>query len=109
MLTSEVKFLEVKNLRDQISFETEKVNFVNVFENKHGGVSLLAFKAGQSLSEHQAPAEVMINVLEGAVEITVAGEPHTLRAGDFFLMGNAVKHSVKAVEDSKVMLVKVEP
>lgn len=108
-MKTDYKFGEVHRLSDQIEWGEDRVNFRNVFETKNGGISLLAFKRGQRLDPHLAPAEVMVYVLEGEIEFTMIDRPHILRAGEFLLMGKDVKHAVSATEDSKVMLVKVEP
>lgn len=109
MLDTEYKFGEVHNLAVQIEQGNERVQFKRVFENANGGVSLLAFKAGQKLDEHVAPAEVMVCVVEGEIEFTMIDQPHTIKAGEFMLTGAGVPHSVVAKADSKVMLVKVKP
>ena len=100
MIHTEVKFGEVHNLASQVESGADNVN---------GGVSLVAFKAGQKLDTHTAPAQVMINVLEGEIEFTMLGNPHIIRAGEFMLMGEEVPHSVLAKTDSKLMLIKVKP
>ena len=109
MLETNYRFGEVKSLTGQIEVETDRVQFKNIFSNNNGGVVLVAFKAGQALDTHIAPAELMINVLEGEIEFTMNGVGHTLRGGEFMLMGSDVPHSVKANADSKMMLVKVKP
>lgn len=109
MLETGYKFGEVKMLADQVIATDEKVNFRRIFENACGGVSLLAFRSGQKLDKHTAPAEVMVCVLEGEIEFTMIDMPHTIKAGEFMLMGAGVPHSVKANSDSKVMLIKVKP
>lgn len=109
MLTTDYKFGEVHKLLPQIETSPERVQFRNIFENTGSGVSLLAFRAGQGLEEHQAPADVMVNVLEGEIEFSLMGKPHTLRGGEFMLVGQGVPHSVVARADSKVMLVKSKP
>lgn len=73
MLQTEYKFGEVHVLADQIESGEERVHFQNVFSNPNGGVSLVAFKAGQKLDTHTAPAEVMVNVIEGEIEFVMAG------------------------------------
>jgi quercetin dioxygenase-like cupin family protein len=108
MLQTEYKFGEVHDLSAQIETGADKVNFKSIFENSHGGVSLVAFKSGQLLSEHVAPAEVMVYVVDGEIEFTMLGTPHTMRAGAFLLMGANVPHSVIAKTDSKVMLTKIK-
>ncbi len=108
MLTTDYKFGEVHNLASQIESGDDKVHFRSIFENTNGGVSIVAFKAGQSLSEHTAPAEVMVTVIEGEIEFTILGTPHTLKAGEFLLMGQNVPHSVVAKADSKLTLTKIK-
>ncbi len=108
MLKTEFKFGEVHDLVSQIEADTDKVNFKSVWGNENGGVSLLAFKSGQKLPQHIAPAEVMIYVLEGEIEFTMIDKPHVVKAGEFILMGNAVPHSVIANTDAKVMLTKIK-
>ncbi|MBD5198802.1 MAG: cupin domain-containing protein [Bacteroides sp.] len=108
MLETEFKFGEVYKLTDQIEDGADRVHFKNIFSNNNGGVSLLAFKKGQKLDTHTAPAEVMVTVLEGSIEFTMLDKPHTLMAGQFLLMGEAVPHSVVAKTDSKVMLTKLK-
>lgn len=109
MLDTEYKFGEVHNLTSQVEPGNERVEFKRIFENANGGVSLLAFKAGQKLDQHLAPAEVMVCVLEGEIKFTMNDMPHIIKAGEFMLMGAGVLHSVVAKADSKVALFKVKP
>lgn len=108
MLDTEYKFGEVHSLAAQVEQGDARVQFKRIFENANGGVSLLAFKAGQKLDEHLAPAEVMVCVLEGEIAFTMIDRTHAIKAGEFMLMGAGVPHRVEAAADSKVMLVKVK-
>ncbi|MBD5232264.1 MAG: cupin domain-containing protein [Bacteroidales bacterium] len=108
MLETDYKFSEVHVLANQIEYGEDRVHFKNIFANDNGGVALVAFKAGQKLDTHIAPAELMITVLEGEIVFTVVDKPHTLRAGEFMLVGEGVAHSVLAKADSKMMLTKVK-
>lgn len=109
MLETDYKFGEVHELTPQIENGEDRVHFKNIFTNDNGGVALVAFKAGQKLDTHTAPAEVMVNVLEGEIVFTMLDTPHTLKTGDFLLMGQDVPHSVAATADTKMMLVKIKP
>ena len=109
MLSTEYKFGEVHELASQIESGSEAVHFKNIFNNANGGVSLVAFKAGQKLDTHLAPAEVMVYVLEGEVEFTMLEKVNTIKGGEFLLMGAEVPHSVVAKEDTKLALIKVKP
>lgn len=108
MMETNYKFGEVFSLRSQIESNPVKVSFKSIFENGNGAVALVAFTAGQKLDTHTAPAEVMVNVLEGEIEFTMLDKVHTLHGGDFLLMGQDVPHSVFAKADSKLMLVKIK-
>lgn len=109
MINTDFKFCEVNNLAAQVDFGSEHVEFKRIFENENGGVVLLAFKAGQKLDTHLAPAEVMVCVLEGEIEFSINDTPHTLKSGEFMLMGAGVPHCVKSLADSKMALIKVKP
>lgn len=108
MIDTEYKFGEVHKLANQIEPADDKVQFHGIFNNDNGGVVLVAFKSGQKLETHTAPAELMVNVIEGEIEFTMLDKPHTLKAGEFLLMGAGVAHSVKANADSKLMLIKIK-
>lgn len=109
MLNTNYKFGEVFPLAEQIADNASKVAFQQIVGNDNGGVVLLGFKAGQELERHLAPAEVMIYVIEGDVDFMMNDMPLLLHKGDFFLMGNGVPHSVKALSDAKVMIIKIKP
>lgn len=108
MINTDYKFDEVHNLVNQIENGAERVNFKNIFNNSNGGVALVAFKAGQKLDPHIAPAELLVTVLEGEIEFTTS-KPHLLKEGDFLLVGEGVMHHVVANADSKMLLVKIKP
>lgn len=109
MLNTDSKFGEVHNIANQIEAGNDKVHFKQIFSNENGGVVLVAFKAGQKLETHMAPAEVMVSVLEGEIEFTIQDKTNKIKAGEFLLLGADVPHSVLATADSKMMLVKVKP
>lgn len=108
MIDTEYKFGEVHKLSDQIEWGEDNVHFHNVFSNANGGVALVAFKKGQRLETHASPFEVMVYVVEGEIEFSLLGSSRVLKAGDFLLMGAEVAHSMAALADSKLMLVKVK-
>ena len=58
----------------------------------------------QDLSEHTVPYDALVQVLDGEAEITIAGRPHRLRAGDMIVMPANQPHAVKAASRFKMML-----
>lgn len=73
-------------------------------EKKAGTVTLFAFDAGQSLSEHTAPFDALVQVLDGEGEFVVGGKVNTVRAGHALLMPADVPHAVRAVRRFKMLL-----
>ena len=72
-----------------------------------GSVTLFAFEAGQELSEHAAPLDALVEVLDGEVELTIGGAPVVARAGETVLMLAHVPHAVRARARFKMLLTTV--
>ena len=102
------RFGEVIRFNDAVEYNSEKVEFTQVFETSKGGVALVAMKSGQKLETHTSPFEVMVTVCEGEIEFTMLDQSKRIKAGEFLLMGANVAHSVVANVDSKIMLVKIK-
>ncbi len=75
-----------------------------IARNKGGSLTLFAFDAGQDLSEHTAPFDALVQVLDGSVELTIGGTPVVARAGETVLMPAGVPHAVHAPERFKMLL-----
>jgi quercetin dioxygenase-like cupin family protein len=69
-----------------------------------GSLTVFAFDAGQELSEHTAPFDAFVQVLDGAVELTIGGERVIARSGETVRMPAGIPHAVKAVEPFKMLL-----
>jgi quercetin dioxygenase-like cupin family protein len=69
-----------------------------------GSITLFAFDEGQSLSEHTVPHDALVHVLDGEAEITIAGHPHRLPAGEAILMPAHEPHAVRALTRFKMLL-----
>ena len=74
-------------------------------KNSGGTVTLFAFDAGQALSEHTAPFDALVLVLEGRFTVTIGGVPVEVGAGSVVRMPAGVPHAVDAVESSRMLLV----
>lgn len=79
-----------------------------VINKKVGTVTLFAFDKEQRLSEHTAPFDALVNVIDGTGEIVIGGKPHRLAAGDFIVMPANIPHAVNAVEKFKMMLIMIK-
>jgi len=87
-----------------IEYQEGAVVSREILKQKTGGVTLFAFDAGQGLSEHTAPFDAVVQVLDGEVEITIAGKRHRVRAGELILMPADQPHALKADQRFKMML-----
>ena len=72
-------------------------------------VTVFAFDEGQGLSEHTAPLDALVQVLEGEVEITISGKLNRLQGGELILMPANQPHALKAVKRFKMLLTMVQP
>ncbi len=79
-----------------------------VVESGGGTVTLFAFAEGQGLSEHTAPFDALVNVLDGEVKIAIAGKPHLLKSGESIIMPANIPHALSAVTAFKMMLVMIK-
>ena len=93
-----VKAAELVNYQDGSIVSRELV------KKPTGTVTIFAFDEGQGLSEHTAPFDALVQVLEGEVEIMISGQPHRLRAGEMILMPAGQPHALKALARFKMML-----
>ncbi|HVP57110.1 MAG TPA: cupin domain-containing protein [bacterium] len=73
-----------------------------------GTVTLFAFDKGEGLSEHTAPFDALVEVLEGEAEITISKRPHRLKAGEAIIMPANEPHGLKALDRFKMLLVMIK-
>jgi len=78
-----------------------------IIRKKAGTVTLFAFDEGQGLSEHTAPFDALVYVLEGEAEITISGKPHRLKSGEMIIMPANKPHGLKALKPYKMLLVMI--
>lgn len=80
----------------------------NVLKRATGNVSLFAFDKGEGLSEHTAPFDAMVQILDGKAEITVGDKKHLLEKGDSIIMPANIPHALLAVEKYKMLLTMIK-
>jgi len=91
-----------------VEYSPEGIVSKRVLQKSTGNVSLFAFDQGQALSEHSAPFDAMVQVLEGKAEITIDKKPFILDAGQTIIMPANIPHSVNAVERFKMLLTMIK-
>jgi quercetin dioxygenase-like cupin family protein len=95
-------------LNGMIGYQKGAVVSRTVIDKPAGTVTLFSFDQGQGLSEHTAPYDAMVNVLEGGAEVTIAGKPSQVKQGEMIIMPANKPHALKAVTRFKMMLVMVK-
>ena len=75
-----------------------------VTKNQAGNITIFSFDKGQELSEHTAPFDAFVQVLDGEAEIRIDGAPHILKKGDCIIMPAHRPHALKAIERFKMLL-----
>jgi quercetin dioxygenase-like cupin family protein len=95
---------QVLAIADLITYQEGAVVSRQIVKAEAGNVTLFAFDKGQELSEHTAPFDALVHVLDGEVEIRISGKPFTLKAGEAIVMPANEPHAVKALAKFKMLL-----
>lgn len=96
-----------QKLSDLIGYQNGSVVSRTLIDKKAGTVTLFSFDRGQGLSEHTAPFDAMVYLVDGEAEVTIAGKINHLKAGEMIIMPANQPHALKAVEKFKMMLVMI--
>jgi quercetin dioxygenase-like cupin family protein len=91
-----------------VEYQDGSVVSKTLIQKKTGTVTLFAFDKGQGLSEHTAPFDAMVYVMDGEAEVTVSGNPYRLKAGDMIIMPADEPHALHAVDRFKMMLTMIK-
>ena len=94
-------------LENLISCQEGSIVSRTLINRPAGTVTLFAFDRGEKLSEHTAPFDALVQVLDGSVEIAISGKPYSLKKGEMIIMPAGEPHSLKAIERFKMMLVMI--
>ncbi len=96
--------VEPIDLKEHIEYSTGSVVSRTLKENRAGTITLFAFDAGQGLSEHSAPFDAVVQVIDGEGRFIIGGEEHDLKAGQLIIMPANVPHAVRAKQKFKMLL-----
>lgn len=95
---------QVFRVAELVAYQTGSVVSRQVMKKDTGTVTVFAFAEGEGLSEHTAPFDALVHILDGAAEVTIAGTPFRLAAGDAIVLPAHRPHSLRAVLAFKMML-----
>ncbi len=98
---------EVRRFADLAPYQQGAVVSRTVIKGPAGTVTLFAFDAGEGLSEHTAPFEALVCVLDGVAEVRIDGAPYRVAAGETITLPAGHPHALKAVERFRMLLVMI--
>jgi quercetin dioxygenase-like cupin family protein len=95
---------QVVRLIDLADYQEGSVVSRTIIDKKTGTVTFFAFDEGQGLSEHTAPFDAFVYVLEGEAEVVISGKPIRLRQGEMVIMPANQPHALRATKNFKMIL-----
>ena len=93
---------------ESIEYSEGAIVSKTVLKKETGNISLFAFAEGEALSEHTAPFDALIEVVDGKGEIIIGGKSNILETGQTIIMPANIPHAVKAVERFKMVLTMIK-
>ncbi|HEY3307781.1 MAG TPA: cupin domain-containing protein [Desulfuromonadaceae bacterium] len=94
-------------MSDLVAYQDGSVVSKTLIDKKIGTLTLFSFDAGQGLSEHAAPYDAFVQVVDGEADVIIAGEVNKVTAGQMIIMPANIPHELKAVKPFKMLLVMI--
>jgi quercetin dioxygenase-like cupin family protein len=98
----------IYHLKDSVNYSDGAIVSKIIIKNNAGNVSLFAFDKGQNLSEHTAPFDAIVQVVEGHARIIIDGTDYIMQDNDTIIMPANIPHAVEAVERFKMLLTMIK-
>jgi quercetin dioxygenase-like cupin family protein len=95
------------NLEKHVDYADGSVVSKTLIKKDIGNITLFAFDSGQGLSEHTAPFDAVVYILDGKAQITIGEKTSTVRAGEMLIMPANISHALHADEKFKMLLVMI--
>ena len=102
------EYAAVQTAVNLVDYQAGSIVSKMIIDKKAGTVTLFAFAAGQGLSEHTAPFDALVCVLDGKARIGIGGVSATVGKGEMIIMPANVPHALNADEQFKMMLVMIK-
>jgi quercetin dioxygenase-like cupin family protein len=95
------------NLADLLTYQEGAVISRTLIDKKVGTITVFAFAEGGGLSEHTAPFDAFVQIIDGTAEITISGVGHTVEAGQIIILPANQPHALRALTQFKMLLVMI--
>lgn len=103
-----MKEISKGKLASLIEYQENAVVSSELLRKPTGTLTLFAFDKGQGLSEHSAPFDALVQILEGEMEIIISSQPYPVKAGEFIIMPANDHHALKAETRAKMLLTMIK-
>jgi len=100
--------MKVSAIKEMVTYQDGAVVSKEIIKKESGTVTLFVFDKTQGLSEHTAPFEAFVNVIDGMAEVKISGKAFLVREGEMIIMPANEPHSLYAVEKFKMLLVLIK-
>ncbi|MDX2444243.1 MAG: cupin domain-containing protein [Bacteroidales bacterium] len=104
MRNNEFEKSVIFRFQEKINYSSGGIVSKHVLKTEKGNISLFAFDKGEGLSEHTAPFDAMVQIIEGIATITISEVDYSLKTGDTLIMPANFPHAVFALEKFKMIL-----
>jgi quercetin dioxygenase-like cupin family protein len=108
MELNEFEKAKIFTFNESVEYASGGILSKTVLKKDTGNISLFSFAKGEGLSEHTAPFDAMIQVIDGSGEVTIGGKPFILKAGEVIIMPANIPHAVMAIEKFKMVLTMIK-
>lgn len=108
MESNEFKKAHKFSYSENIQYAEKAVVSKHILKKETGNISLFAFDKGEGLSEHTAPFDAVVHIVDGKADIIIDGESNLLESGETIIMPANIPHALKAVEKFKMVLTMIK-
>lgn len=95
---------KVLNLEEMVEYSEGGIISKQVLKNPAGNITLFSFDKGQGLSEHTAPFDAVVQILDGEANVIIGGKSNSVKKGETIIMPANISHALQAVERFKMLL-----
>ena len=107
-MANEFDKAKVFSYEKSINYSEKAVVSKHVMKKESGNISLFAFAEGEGLSEHTAPFDALVYVVDGSAEVRIDGVSHKVHAGQNIIMPAGISHALHAPEPFKMVLTMIK-
>ena len=107
-MTNEFEKGKIFSYSNSIAYADNAVVSKHILKKETGNISIFAFDKGEGLSEHTAPFDAVVSIVDGKADVKIDGHSHVLEAGENIIMPANIPHSLHALEKFKMVLTMIK-